>query len=167
MELSSHPLRPDWKVGGEVDVRDAPPELPDQSLRCLYGIGPDDWEPRLYAVPLKTPHHEIIEFFEVGTHNAIGHGWDELETMDLVTSTLNQIDSIVPGSIELASSSELRFRFWRKLRIDEIEEMEDVYRGRKVDDYQAGLERYINSGLSGSSILHDVMDSGLLHLRWR
>ncbi len=133
-------------------------------MRTIYGCAPGDWEIRLYLVPVTTPHDEIIEFFEVGTTSALRHGWDERETLDLVTSTLTRISEIVPGSIELATPSALRFRFWRRMRTDELEEIEEVY--RKVDDYQAGLERYINQGLSGSSLLHDVGESGILHLLW-
>ena len=65
----------------------------------------------------------------------------------------------------MATPSELRFRFWRRLRVDEIEEIESVY--RKVDEYQAGLERYISNGLSGASLLHDVGETGVLNLLWR
>ena len=164
MTFQPHPQRPDWKVGDEADPRDPPPEAPEDDMRALYGCAPGDWEPRLYLVPTATPHTEIIEFFEVGTASAVRHGWGERDTLDLVTSTLNRISEVVPGSIELATSSKLRFRFWRQMRTDELEEIERIY--RNVDDYQAGLERYINQGLSGSSLLHDVGETGVLHLLW-
>ena len=164
MPFQPHPQRPEWKIGEKADPRDPPPEVPGDDMRVLYGCAPEDWELRLYLVPAATPHHEIIEFFEVGTAAAIRHGWDEHETLDLVTSTLTRISEVVPGSIELASPSALRFRFWRRMRTDELEEIEEVY--RKVDDYQAGLERYLNQGLSGSSLLHDVGESGVLRLLW-
>ena len=83
--------------------------------------------------------------------------------MDLINKTLTEIDEIVPGSIELATVSALHFRFWRQLRLDELEEIETVY--QKVDDYQAGLEDYIN-GLTGGSILAEVRETGVLKLRW-
>ena len=164
MQFEPHPLRPDWKIGAEVDTRDPPPASPEDRMKCLFGAGPGDWEPRLYLVPEQTPHVEVMEFFEVGTFNAVRHGWDETETTDLVSNTVASIHSIVPGTIELATSSELRLRFWRQIRLDELEDMEAVY--KKVDDYQAGLERYLN-GITGNSILSDVRETGQLHLIWR
>ena len=163
MEFEPHPLQPAWLVGGEVDTRDPPPECDEDGLRALYGMAPGDWDPRLFLVPNDTPHFELIEFFEVGTWHSVRHGWDERDTIDLVINTITQIDAIVPGSIEMATPTELRFRFWRRMRIDELEDIEAVY--KKVDDYQAGLELYINS-LSGASILHDVQQDGLLRLTW-
>ncbi len=160
------PQHPGWLIGPEADTRDPPPKPPHEGLRGLYGCAPGDWAPRLYLIPENTPHEDLIEFFEVGTASAIRHGWDERDTLDLITSTLTSIDAIIPGSIELATSSRLRFRFWRRMRQDELEEIERVYASGKIDDYQAGLEHYIQKGLSGASILHDVCESGVLHLRW-
>ncbi len=165
MPLQPHPQRPSWMVGEEVDLRDPPPGDLSGSMQALHGQSRDDWAPRLYLIPKETPLEEIIEFFEVGTSSAIRHGWAERDTLDLVNSTITRINEIVPGSIEMAAPSELRFRFWRRLRTDELEEIEDVY--RKVDEYQAGLERYISQGLSGASLLHDVGETGTLNLLWR
>ncbi len=158
---------PAWLVGAEADTRDPPPKSPREGLRSLFGRAPGDWETRLYLVPEETPLEDLIEVFEVGTATAIRHGWDERETLDLVISTLTSIHEIIPGSIELATSNRLRFRFWRRMRLDELEEIEGVYASGKIDDYQAGLGHYINHGLSGSSLLHDVLASGVLHLEWR
>ena len=165
MPLQPHPQRREWMIGDEVDLRDPPPVDTPGGMRGLYGQSPDDWAPRLYLVPTETPIEEIIEFFEVGTSCSIRHGWPERDTLDLVTSTLSRVNDVTPGSIEMATPSELRFRFWRRLRIDELEEIEGVY--RKVDEYQAGLERYVSQGLSGASLLHDVGETGVLNLLWR
>ena len=165
MPLQPHPQRPEWMIGNEADLRDPPPVDIPEGTRGLYGQSPDDWSPRLYLVPAETPIEEIIEFFEVGTSCSIRHGWAERDTLDLVTSTLSRVNDITPGSIAMATPSELRFRFWRRLRVDELEEIEGVY--RKVDEYQAGLERYISHGLSGASLLHDVGETGVLNLLWR
>lgn len=161
--FEDHPEYPGWKRSEELhDIRDLP-ESPDKELRCFFGAAPGDWEHRLYLVPLDTRIDEVIDFFEVGTHNAVTHGWDERDTMDLIIGTLTEVDAIVPGSIVLASASALHFQFWRQLRIDELEEIEAVY--RKGDDYQAGLEYYIN-GLTGGSILAEVRETGVLKLCW-
>lgn len=161
--LQDHPERAGWKVGNEVDLREPLPEAPDGTTRYLYGNAPDDWQHRLYLIPAETSIEDIVEFFEAGTHRAIMHGWDERDTIDLVVHTLTEVDAIVPGSIELASSDEVRFRFWRRLRLDELEQIEGVY--RKVDDYQAGLEDYVNGG-TGDSLLAEIRETGVLRLRW-
>ena len=158
--------RPGWLVGAEADTRDPPPESTHAGLRALYGCAPGDWKPRLYLVPENTAHGDLIDFFEVGSASAVRHGWDQRETLDLIASTLNSVTEIIPGSIELATSGRLRFRFWRHMRLDELEEIERVYASGRIDDYQAGLELYLHNGLSGSSLLHDVRESGLLHLQW-
>jgi hypothetical protein len=163
MNLEDHPGHPGWKQSEELqDIRDLPTS-PEEGMRCFYGAARGDWDHRLFLVPINTRIDEIVDFFEVGTHNALAHGWEERETMDLINQTLTEVDEIVPGSIELATVSSLHFRFWRQLRLDELEEIETVY--QKVDEYQAGLEDYIN-GLTGGSILAEVRETGVLKLRW-
>ena len=164
MSTEPHDQRPRWKVGGEMLPRDPFPEDIEPGMEAICGCGPGDWSHRLYLVPKETPFEEIIEFFEVGSASAAQHGWDEREVQDLIVTTLTNVSEIVPGSIEIATPSELLFRFWRCLRNDELEEIEAVY--GKTDEYQAGLDRYINHGLSGSSLLHDVGETGVLHLSW-
>ena len=164
MHLQPLEQRPGWKVGGEIHPQDPLPDEVESGMEAIRGCAPGDWSCRLYLVPEGTALEDIIEFFEVGSAFAAEHGWDELETRDLINTTLSQVHEIVPGSIEIATASELLFRFWRRLRDDELEEIDAVY--GKVDEYQAGLDRYINHGLSGSSLLHDVGETGVLQLSW-
>ena len=165
MHLQPLAEHPHWKVGGEIDLSDPLPDTTEDGMAAIHGCAPGDWAPRLYLVPQETPFEDIIDFFEIGSHSSPCHGWDECELRDLVATCLRTIHEIVPGSIEVATPSELRFRFWRCLRNDELEEIEAVY--GKADEYQAGLDRYINHGLSGSSLLHDVGTTGVLYLCWR
>lgn len=158
------PDHPGWKVGDEVsDIRGRPPASPLADMVSLFGQAPGDWEPRLYLIPSRTHLAEIVEHFEVGSHGALRFGWDERDTTDLVSDTLSGVEAIVPGSIEFASPHALRFRFARRLRQDEVDQIESVY--ERCDELQAGLDHYVN-GWSGESLLHELLDTGLLHLRW-
>lgn len=164
MELSAHPDRPDFLVGPEVlDTRDRPPPPTEAERVALYGLAPGDWELRLYHIPARTSVEELIEFFEVGTHGAVAQGWDERDTMDLVGRALYEVAAIVPGQIELASPAALRFRFARRLRQDELEDIEAVY--HRVDELQAGLLPYLD-GWSGESLLAPLLEAAVLELRW-
>jgi hypothetical protein len=145
------------------DPRGQPPASPLEGMISLYGAAPGDWEHRLYLVPARTLVEDLVEFFEVGTGGAARHGWDERDTIDLVSRTLPEVDAIVPGSIELASASALRFRFARRLRLDELDAIEAVY--HRHDELQAGLEHYVN-GSSGDSLLAEVRETGVLKLWW-
>lgn len=166
MDFHDHPDRPGWKVGPEVaDTRRQPPASPVVGMRCLFGAAPGDWEHRLYLVPDDATIEDLVEFFEVGTEGALRHGWDERDTMDLVADKLSEINAIVPGTIERASSSALRFRFWRRLRLDELQGIEALFLARGVDEYQAGLALYID-GPSGDSLLAEARETGVLDLRW-
>ena len=164
MNPEPHEQRLEWKVGEDVHPDDPLPTDIENGMNAIHGCAPGDWSHRLYLMPIGTPLEDIIEFFEVGYPAALRHGWEEREVTDLIVETLNAINNIVPGSVEMAAPSGLRFRFWRCLRDDELEEIEAIY--GKADEYKAGLERYINHGLSGSSLLQDVGESGLLHLAW-
>ncbi len=164
MDFEAYPKHPGWKVGNEApNIRDPLPDSPEDEMICLYGSAPGDWEHRLYLVPANTRIDEIVEFFEVGTHDAIARHWEERDCMDLVIGTLTEVHGIVPGSIQLADSGALLFRFWRRLRLDELEEIEAAY--GKVDEFKAGLEGYLN-GASGDSILAEVRETGALRLWW-
>jgi hypothetical protein len=164
MPFEDHPDRPGWKFGEEVpDTRGRPPDSPLAGMRCLFGAAPGDWEHRLYLVPEGTPVENLVEFFEAGSHWALRSGYDERDTTDLVGRTLSEVAAIVPGRVELAGPAALRFRFARRLRLEELEQIESVY--HRVDELQAGLEIYVN-GTSGDSILADIRESGVLQLWW-
>lgn len=164
MQFEDHPARPGWKVGEEVeDVGIPPPEPAVEGMLCLFGMAPGDWQHRVYLIPQRTGIGEIVEFFEVGSRGAVAHGWDEYETMDVVSETLLTVDAVVPGSVELADAGCLRFRFWRRITDQELEQIEDCY--RRVDVLQAGLEGYVD-GRSGDSLLAEVQVTGHLKLWW-
>ena len=164
MTFEKHPESPAWMIGPEVtDARGAPPPSPQEGMLSLFGAAPGDWDHRVYLVPARTLIEEVVEFFEVGTKGALAHGWDERDTMDLVADKLTAVDALVPGSIELADSGALRFRFWRAVTSDDLDKFEELYRG--VDELQAGLELYLN-GASGASPFEEIRDTGVLQLRW-
>ena len=116
MNPEPHEQRLEWKVGEDVHPDDPLPTDIENGMNAIHGCAPGDWSHRLYLMPIGTPLEDIIEFFEVGYPAALRHGWEEREVTDLIVETLNAINNIVPGSVEMAAPSGLRFRFWRCLR---------------------------------------------------
>ena len=163
-DFAPAPDHPGWLVGPEVaETTGPPPTSPVAGMLSLYGMAPGDWDYRLYLVPQNIHLAEIVEGFEVGSRGALRHGWHERDTIDLVAEQLTGVDAVVPGSIERADPGSLRFRFWRRLTQQELDQIEDLY--RKVDPLQAGLEGYAD-GTTGGSLLDEMREAACLKLWW-
>lgn len=157
----------DWHAGDPVprsEIYTDPPESPDPTRIQFYGALDSDHEHRLYVLPAIVSITEIIEAFEVGSHNAFMHGSDPETMKKLVAEQAEQIALILPCRVVFADAAGLRLRFTRQISENELLEIEKLFSG--VDEFQAGLEIYLSEWSGQGKILDPVLKENCFRFWW-
>jgi len=165
--MSSENLPEKWNDGDvlpDEKIYSDPPPSNDPSQIQFFGMREGDSGHRLYSVPAKTSVAEIVTEFEVGSHGAMGSGYNVDETVRLVAGKASQIAELIPLRVVFADSAELKLKFERQITSEELAKIEGIF--PEEEAMQAGLEHYLSEWDGESSLLAPVLVENLFHFWW-